>query len=81
MLIYIYIHAHAYTHIYLLIISCSFSPLLLPCFNQKSHGFRSFSYAAPHLWNHLPNNVCTALNYMSFTKNLKSCSFNKAFPT
>ena len=45
--------------------SCSFGPLLSPYFNKKSHGFRSFSYAAPHLRNHLPNDVCTALTHMT----------------
>ena len=52
--------------------SSSFSPLLLPYFNKKSHGFRSFSYAAPDLWNHLPNNIRTAPTYTSFRKNLKT---------
>ena len=33
--------------------SSSFSLLLLPYFNKKSHDFHSFSYAAPHLWNYL----------------------------
>ena len=37
--------------------SSSFSPLLLPHFNKKSHGFRSFAHAAPHLCNHLPNTL------------------------
>ena len=53
------------------LLSSSSSPLLLPYFNKKSHGFRSCSYAAPHLWNHLPNNIRTAPTYMSFRKNLK----------
>ena len=42
-------------------------PLLAHCFyhtsikfNKKSHGFRSLSYAAPHLWNHLLINIRTA---------------------
>ena len=48
--------------------SSSFSPLLLLYFYKKSHGFRSFSYAAPHLWNHLPNNIFTAPTNMSFKK-------------
>ena len=45
-----------------------FSSLLLPYFNKKSRGFRSFSYAAPHLWNHLLNNICTVPTYMLFRK-------------
>ena len=61
--------------------SSSFSPLLLPYFNKKSHGFRSFSYSAPHLWNHLPNNIRTAPTYISFRKDRKTYLFNQAFPT
>ena len=60
--------------------SSSFSPLLLPYFNKKSHGFCSFSYAAPHLWNHIPNNVRTAPTYI-FKKKLKTHLFNQAFST
>ena len=40
--------------------------LLLPYFNKKLHGFRSFSYAAPHLWNHQSYNIRTASTYTSF---------------
>ena len=56
--------------------SSSFSPLLLPYFSKKSHSFRSFSYAALHLWNRLPTNVCTALTCMSFRKIPKTDLFN-----
>ena len=31
----------------------SFSPILSPYFNEKFNGFRTFSYAAAFLWNHL----------------------------
>ena len=58
-----------------------FSPLLLAYFNKRSHSVLSFSYAAPHLWNHQPNNIHAAPTYMSFRKNLKTCLFNQAFPT
>ena len=33
---------------------------------------RSFSYAAPFLWNHLLNTIRYALTYISFKKNLKT---------
>ena len=59
-------------------------PLLAHCYYHnlvKSHGFRSFSYAAPHLWNYLPNNIRTARTYISFRKNLKTYLLNQAFPT
>ncbi len=48
--------------------SSSFSPLLLPYFNKKSHGFRSFLYAAPHLRDHLPNNCSHYTNLYVFEK-------------
>ena len=65
----------------LFIHSTSFSPLLLPYLNKKSNGFRTFSYAASFLWNHLPNIVRSAPAYMSFGRNLKTYLFNRAFPT
>ena len=40
--------------------STLFSHLLLPYFNIKSNGFRTFSYAVPLLWNHLTNIVRSA---------------------
>ena len=46
-----------------------------------SNGFRSFAYAAPFLWNHLPNTVRSAPTYLSFRKSLKTYFFNQAFPT
>ena len=61
--------------------SSSFNPLMLPFFNKMSNGFSSFAYAAPFLWNHLPNTFCSAPTYLSFKKNLKTYFFNQAFPT
>ena len=58
----------------------SFSPLLLPYFIKKSFSFRTFSYAAPFLWNHLPDTICSASTFMSFRRNLKTYLFNQAFP-
>ena len=54
----------------------SFNPLLLPYFNKKSNGFRTFSYAALFLWNYLPDTVRSASTYKSFKKNLKTFLFN-----
>ena len=61
--------------------STSFSPLLLPCFNEKSNSFCTFSYAAPFLWNHSPNTVRSVPTYISFKRSLKTYLFNQAFPT
>ena len=44
----------------------SFNPLLLSYFNKISKIFHTFSYAAPFLWNHLHDIVC------SFRRNLKT---------
>ena len=59
--------------------STSFSSLLLPYFNKKSNGFRTFSYAAPFLWNHLPITVRSAPTYMSFRKISKLIYLIKLF--
>ena len=40
-------------------------PLLALYYYHTSHGFRSFSYAAPHLWNHLPNSRSSLLRRCS----------------
>ena len=58
----------------------SFSQLLLQYFNKKSHGFRSFSYAAPHLWNYLPNNVRYCNNLYMSKKKSKNLFFESSFP-
>ena len=52
--------------------SSSFSPLFLPYFNTKSHGFHLFLYAVPYFWNHLLNNIHTAPTYVSLRKKLKT---------
>ena len=38
----------------------SFKPFMLSFFNKMSNGFRCLAYAAPFLWNHLPNTVRSA---------------------
>ena len=58
----------------------SFSPLILSYFNKKLHNFRSFSYAALHFLNNLPNDVHSAPTYKSFRKNLPTYLFNQTFP-
>ena len=60
--------------------SSSFNPLTLPFFNRKSNGFRSFTHAAPFLWNHLPNTIRSAPTYLSFRKASKHISLIKRFP-
>ena len=58
--------------------SSSLNPLMLPFFNKLSNLF-DFFLAAPFLWNHLPNSICSA-TYLPFRKNLKTCFVNQAFP-
>ena len=60
--------------------SSSFNSLILPFFNKKSNGFRSFAHAAPFLWNHLSNTARSAPTYLSFRKSLKYISLIKHFP-
>ena len=61
--------------------SSSFNRLILPFFNKKKFGFRSFAHAAPFLLNHLPSTICSAPTYLSFRKSFKTYLFNQAFPT
>ena len=61
--------------------STSFKPLIIPSFRKQSAGYRSFAFAAPHLWNNIPNSVRSASSYLSFCRNLKTYLFNQAFPT
>ena len=61
--------------------SSSFNPYLIPSFRKQSAGYRSFSFAAPQLWNHLPVSVRSAASYSLFRRNLKTYLFNQAFPT
>ena len=54
---------------------------VVPCFKKVYNGMHSFYYAAPFLWNHLPDAIRFAPTYMSFRKNLYTYLFNQAFPT
>ena len=46
---------------------------------SKSYGQRSFSYAAPSLWNNLPQQVRTANNVNIFKSRLKTHLFNAVY--
>ena len=52
--------------------------LKVPKFNLKSDGKRSFSFAAPTVWNSLPDDLKT-MGLASFKRNLKTHLFRKAF--
>ena len=62
-----------------------YAPHLSPFFNfhagipSKSYGQRSFSYAAPSLWNNLPQQVRTANNVNIFKSRLKTHLFNAVY--
>ena len=81
-----------YLNLIILVLSSAFDQILIlfvlsllahcyhPYFNKKSQGFRLFSYAAPHLWNHLPHNVRIASTYLHFLeKILKPIFLTKLF--
>ena len=53
--------------------------LTVPDSNLVSCGYRSFSVAAPKLWNCLPLNVKCASSIPHFEKELKAYLFRKAF--
>ena len=48
-------------------------------YNLKSYGHRSFSVAAPELWNSLPLHIKNATNLLNFKSELKSYLFKLAF--
>ena len=55
--------------------SCKQSLLVVPKKNLKTYGERSFSYAAPNVWNKLPEKVKSAESLNVFKKNLKTYLF------
>ena len=52
--------------------------LKVPKFKLESGGKRSFSYAAPIVWNSLPEDL-KSMNISSFKRNLKTFLFRKAY--
>ena len=48
--------------------SFSLNPLIVHSFKKIYYGVRSFSYAVPFLWNHLPNVIRSAPTYTCFRK-------------
>ena len=58
----------------------SFKHLLVsPSYNLKTYGARSFSVAAPSLWNALPSEIRNAQSVSVFKRRLKTLLFRKAF--
>ena len=53
--------------------------LYKPVFNLKTYGGRSFSIAAPTLWNILPTTIKNSASLDSFKRKLKTWLFNNAF--
>ena len=48
---------------------------------EKNHFGHSFAFDAPTVWNHLPDEVCSAPTLKCLRKRLKLYLFKKAFPT
>ena len=59
--------------------SSSFDPLNIQYFKHVTMGYRSFSYAAPHLWNSLPETIRSTSDHSSFRSQLKTHFFRRAF--
>ena len=55
------------------------SLLLIPKTKMVNYGDRSFSKAAPQLWNNLPSYIRNSPSVESFKKKLKTFMFDKAF--
>jgi len=47
--------------------------------NLRNYGFRSFSVAAPQLWNALSSDIRACDNISEFKRKLKTYLFRKAF--
>ena len=59
--------------------SSSKNLLFIPPFNLKTYGARSFSVAAPTLWNALPSDIRNSSLVLVFKNKLKTFLFRKAF--
>ena len=59
--------------------SSSKNLLVIPHFNLKTYGARSFSVAAPTLWNTLPSDIINSSSVSVFKNKLKTFLFKKAF--
>ncbi len=55
------------------------SLLKVPTTKTKTFGSRAFTYAAPTVWNELPENIKKSNNVESFKKMLKSHYFKKSY--
>ena len=60
--------------------------LIVPRYNLETYGKSAFSFAGPHLWNSLPDNLRNHMNDSEnnvkidgFKKNLKTYLFDLAF--
>ena len=53
--------------------------LTVPRYNTRTYGYRSFSVAAPTLWNRLPNRIRSITEFQTFKKSLKTHLFRSAY--
>lgn len=53
--------------------------LSLPNPRLKSYGYRCFAYAAPYLWNQLPDHIRFCTDLSAFKRNLKTHFFTCSF--
>ena len=53
--------------------------LVKPYFNLNSYGIRTFSVAAPELWNNLPEDIKSANSIDDFKRKLKTFLFKRAY--
>ena len=53
--------------------------LVIPYFNLKTYGAKSFSIAAPTLWNTSPSDIMNSSSVSDFKNKLKTFLFQKSF--
>ena len=59
--------------------SCNRNVLVKPYFNVNSYGKRAFSFAAPELWNNLPEDIKSANSIDDFKRKLEILLFTRAY--
>jgi len=50
---------------------------LIPRFNMSNYGRRAFSFAGPHTWNSLPDQLRTSVSLATFKRSLKTFLFEQ----
>ena len=70
---------HIYTPARILCSSSDSHMLKIQQYKRKTHGFRTFIYFGPYVWNSLPQDIRQCSTLTSFKTNLKTFLFSQCF--